>query len=62
MEQCEWMRDGWPHKQCPKRGTEIVYLSFGTFPTVRMCPRHAATTKMQMAMRSRLPEGSEPNV
>jgi hypothetical protein len=56
MPQCEWITDGWPHRQCSKIGTEIVYLPTGTFPTVRMCKRHAARTKMQMAMQSRLPE------
>jgi hypothetical protein len=41
VQQCEWVADGWPHRQCEKRGTTLVGSSYSVFPDHYYCARHA---------------------
>jgi len=53
MPQCEWVVDNHGrHRQCPKKGTEIVYVAFHTFPTARMCKYHAKANVKREAERA----------
>lgn len=48
MPRCEWITDGWPHRQCERMGSQKVYMPTAVFPESYFCARHAQLVKKML--------------